>query len=400
MKYSFNIYILRWWELVQKSSSNKELFKRLTVRIILAAVLVIVILYLLPRFIHLLFPIILAYLLAALINPLVNKINFWFKKTKIRSSFSRNMITLFLTSFILVVISVFIYLVFATLIQEVVGLATSIQENWQNIVTFFEDLENWVAMQVIVLPGPAVEILENFTESILNFIQNFSSNLLSITVSSTGWLISRMGSFSLNFITFFLALYFIMSDFNVILGHAIQRTDQRLLDSIRLLKNSALIGVIGYVKTQVILAGVAFIFMFTAFTLYGQPYNFIIALALAIVDLIPLIGTIAVLAPWGVIEIIGGDPNKGVFLIFLGILFFVFRRLTEPKIMGTQTGLHPLLALIGIYVGIQFSGLWGALLGPLVMILIISVIRSGVLDNTFRDFKEVYYKTAILLKRD
>jgi Predicted permease len=68
--------------------------------------------------------------------------------------------------------------------------------------------------------------------------------------------------------------------------------------------------------------------------------------------------------------------------------------------MGTQTGLHPLLALIGIYVGIQFSGLWGALLGPLVMILILSVIRSGVLDNTFRDFKEVYYKTAILLKRD
>src|SRR5690625_2851078 len=161
-----------------------------------------------------------------------------------------------------------------------------------------------------------------------------------------------MGSFSLNFITFFLALYFIMSDFNVILGHAIQRTDQRLLDSIRLLKNSALIGVIGYVKTQVILAGVAFIFMFTAFTLYGQPYNFIIALALAIVDFIPLIGTIAVLAPWGVIEIIGGDPNKGVFLIFLGILFFVFRRLTEPKVMGTQTGLHPLLALIGIYVEI------------------------------------------------
>jgi Domain of unknown function DUF20. len=75
----------------------------------------------------------------------------------------------------------------------------------------------------------------------------------------------------------------------VILGHAIQRTDQRLLDSIRLLKNSALIGVIGYVKTQVILAGVAFIFMFTAFTLYGQPYNFIIALALAIVDFIPLV---------------------------------------------------------------------------------------------------------------
>lgn len=383
-----------------KSSSNKELFKRLTVRLILAVVLVIVIFYLLPRFIHLLLPIILAYLLAALINPLVNRLNSWFKKTKIRSSFSRNLITLFLTAFILIVISFLIYLIFATLIQEVVGLATSIQENWQSIVTFFEELENWVAMQVVALPGPAVEILENFTKSILSFIQNFSSNLLGIAVSSTGWLISRMGSFSLDIITFFLALYFIMSDFNVILEQVIRRTDQRLLDSIRLLKNSALVGVVGYLKTQAILAGMAFIFMFIGLTLYGQPYNFIIALGLAMLDLLPLVGTIAILAPWGVIEIIGGDPNKGVFLIILGISYFIFRRLIEPKIMGTQTGLHPLLALIGIYVGIQISGLWGALLGPLVMILMISVIRSGMLENTFRDFKEVYYQTIMILKRD
>lgn len=385
---------------MMKSSSNKELFKRLTVRLILAVVLVIVIFYLLPRFIHLLLPIILAYLLAALINPLVNRLNSWFKKTKIRSSFSRNLITLFLTAFILIVISFLIYLIFATLIQEVVGLATSIQENWQSIVTFFEELENWVAMQVVALPGPAVEILENFTKSILSFIQNFSSNLLGIAVSSTGWLISRMGSFSLDIITFFLALYFIMSDFNVILEQVIRRTDQRLLDSIRLLKNSALVGVVGYLKTQAILAGMAFIFMFIGLTLYGQPYNFIIALALAMLDLLPLVGTIAILAPWGVIEIIGGDPNKGVFLIILGISYFIFRRLIEPKIMGTQTGLHPLLALIGIYVGIQISGLWGALLGPLVMILMISVIRSGMLENTFRDFKEVYYQTIMILKRD
>ena len=42
----------------------------------------------------------------------------------------------------------------------------------------------------------------------------------------------------------------------------------------------------------------------------------------------------------------------------------MFRRLVEPKVMRKQTGLPPLLALIGIYVRIQFSGLWGALLGP------------------------------------
>lgn len=381
------------------SSSNKELFKRLIVRFFLALFLIISSFYLLPKFIHLLFPIILAYFLAALINPLVNKINYWLSKTKFNYSFSRNIITLLLTLIILVTISLLIYLVSAKIIQEVVGLAVSIQENWQNIVSFFEELENWIAMQVVILPGPAVEILENFTESILNFIQNFSSNLLSLTVSSTGWLISRTGSFSLNFITFFLALYFIMADFNRIRAFVIRRSDPQLINSVKLLRDSALAGVVGYIKTQFILTGIAFVFMFVAFTLYGQPYTFIIALGLAIVDIIPLLGTIAVLVPWGAMEMIGGDPNKGIFLIFLGVSFFIFRRLTEPKVMGTQTGLHPLFALIGIYVGIQFSGLWGALLGPLVMILIISVIRSGVLDNTIADLKEIYYKTALLLKR-
>lgn len=382
------------------SSSNIKLFKRLLVRLILAVILALTVFYILPKAIHLLFPILLAYLVAAMVNPLVNKINHWLSKTKFNYSFSRNIITLLLTLIILLIISVVIYLVTAKVIQEVIGLALNIQDNWSNIVSAFEKLESWIGKQVVILPGPAVEILENITESILNFIQNFSRNLLTHTVSSTGWIISRTGSFSLNFITFFLALYFLMSDFNTIRGFVIQRLDQQLLNSLSLLKNSALRGVVGYIKTQFILAGIAFVFMFIAFTIYRHPYSFIIALALAIVDIIPLLGTIAVLVPWGVVEFIGGDPSKGVFLILLGTLFFIFRRLTEPKVMGKQTGLPPLLALIGIYAGIQFSGLWGALLGPLVMILVISVFQSGILDNTIADLKEVYHKTAWLLARN
>lgn len=139
--------------------------------------------------------------------------------------------------------------------------------------------------------------------------------------------------------------------------------------------------------------------MFIAFSLYGVDYALTIAFVLAIVDIIPLIGTIAVLLPWGIYELIFGITNFGVFLVLLGIGFFIFRRLIEPKIMGTQTGLHPLFALIGIYVGIQFSGLWGALLGPLVMVVFIGIIKSGILDNTFADMSEVYHKISATLNR-
>lgn len=381
-------------------STNKELFKRLIVRLILALLIVLFLFYLLPEIVHLLFPILFAAVIAALVNPIVDKMNKWFRRTQLNPTMTRHFIALFMTFFILIVIFLILYFSFSTLISEIIGLTTSIQENWENIVSFFEDIEQWLQMQVVALPEPILDVFENITESILTFIQNFSSNLLSYTVSFTGLLISRTGSFTLNLITFFLALYFILSDFKFLTHFITQRMNKRFLKSLNLLKDSAVFGVLGYVKTQVILAFIAFIFMFVSLTLYDQPYSFMIALVIALVDVLPLLGTMAVILPWGSIELISGDINKGLFILLLGVLFFILRRIIEPKIMGTQTGLHPLLTLIGIYAGIQYSGLWGALLGPLIMIIVVSLFKSGALDNTVSDLTELYHKTALLLNRN
>lgn len=383
---------------MQKTDSNKDLFKRLTLRFIFFILLILLTIYGLPIFIQLFYPFILAFIVATLVNPLVNLVNSWLNRLKIDSVSSRNFITFILTIFILMFISLMFYLIFSVLIREIIGLTTSIQKNWSNIVLGFDNIQNWFTTQIDVLPGQVIELLDNFTENILEFIQNFSRNLLNITVATTSVVISRTSTFFLNFLTFFLSLYFMISDYNNIKSFIKNHMDKRMLDTISLLKNSTLFAVGGYIKTQFILAFIAFVFMFIAFIFYGQEYALILALILALVDLLPLVGTIAVLLPWGIFEWIIGDPSKGVFLVILGIGFFLFRRVTEPKIMGTQTGLHPLLALIGIYVGIEVSGLWGALLGPLVMVILISVIRSGILKNTFSDLKELYYKISMTLE--
>lgn len=67
--------------------------------------------------------------------------------------------------------------------------------------------------------------------------------------------------------------------------------------------------------------------------------------------------------------------------------------------MGTQTGLHPLLALMGIYVGLKTFGIWGALLGPLIMVMLISLVQTGILANTFSDIKELYRNLLFSLKK-
>lgn len=380
-------------------SSNRDLFKRLFIRIIITVLIILTVVFGIPVIFKYLFPFILAFAIAAFLNPLINFINKGLSKIKIISSVSRGMITLLITILILLVSGYGLYTIVMTLLQEIFGLANTIQNNWGTIVKVFENTERWLTFQINILPPEAIEIVEGVIDNILVFLRNFTGNLLNYTVAISGFLISKGGSLTLNLVTFFLSLYFIMSDYDRIKTRVKSQVHPNILKTIRLLRNTIVLGVGGYVKTQFLLAFTAFVVMFIAFSLYGVDYALTIAFVLAIVDIIPLIGTIAVLLPWGIYELIFGITNFGVFLVLLGIGFFIFRRLIEPKIMGTQTGLHPLFALIGIYVGIQFSGLWGALLGPLVMVVFIGIIKSGILDNTFADMSEVYHKISATLNR-
>lgn len=380
-------------------SSNRDLFKRLFIRIIITVLIILTVVFGIPVIFKYLFPFILAFAIAAFLNPLINFINKGLSKIKIISSVSRGMITLLITILILLVSGYGLYTIVMTLLQEIFGLANTIQNNWGTIVKVFENTERWLTIQINILPPEAIEIVEGVIDNILVFLRNFTGNLLNYTVAISGILISKGGSLTLNLVTFFLSLYFIMSDYDRIKTRIKSQVHPNILKTTRLLRNTIVLGVGGYVKTQFLLSFTAFVVMFIAFSLYGVDYALTIAFVLAIVDIIPLIGTIAVLLPWGIYELIFGITNFGVFLVLLGIGFFIFRRLIEPKIMGTQTGLHPLFALIGIYVGIQFSGLWGALLGPLVMVVFIGIIKSGILDNTFADMNEVYHKISTTLNR-
>lgn len=383
-----------------QTSSNQELFKRLSIRMIITIAILLFLFYGLPLVFTYLYPFIFAFAIAAFVNPFVNFINKGLSKTKIKSSVTRGIVTLLITILILVLLISVFYLIIVTLSQEIFGLANSIQDNWPEIVRLFENTERWLTVQMDILPPEAIEIIEGVIENVLIFLRNFSSNLLNYTVAFTGFIISIAGSLTLNMVTFFLSLYFLMSDFDNIIENFKAKVNTRILNTLRILKNTTIIGVGGYVKTQMMLALIAFVIMFIAFTLYGIDYALTIAIFLAIIDIIPLIGTIAVLLPWGIFELFFGVPNFGLFLVILGVGYFLFRRLIEPKIMGTQTGLHPLLALIGIYVGIQFSGLWGALLGPLVMVVLIGIIKSGILDDTFADISELYHKISYVLSKN
>ena len=117
-------------------------------------------------------------------------------------------------------------------------------------------------------------------------------------------------------------------------------------------------------KVYLLLMCVTFLELFIGFTILRVDMAFLYALLTAIVDILPVLGTGTVLIPWGLIACILGNVGMGVGILILYVIITVVRQYLEPKIIGQQVGLHPIVTLMCIFVGGKVMGIWGIFLFP------------------------------------
>lgn len=154
----------------------------------------------------------------------------------------------------------------------------------------------------------------------------------------------------------------------------------------------------GYLKAQLILSGVVTLIIFISLLFWGQNYALIIAIICGIIDLIPFFGSGTILIPWAVVELFLGHYGKTLFLLILSLSLFLFRKLAEPKVVGNQTGLSPLLSLISIYVGMKIGGVIGMILAPILCMIIISLYGRRVFRPHVTGFSNAGHKDFIISK--
>ena len=119
-----------------------------------------------------------------------------------------------------------------------------------------------------------------------------------------------------------------------------------------------------YVRAYLALSGITFVEMFLGLTVLRVPYAFLIALGIALIDFLPLLGTGAVLVPWAVVMLVTGNMHWGLGLLILFGVSSLVRQFTEPRLLGAELGLHPLASLLAVYAGWKLFGVWGMMLAP------------------------------------
>lgn len=125
----------------------------------------------------------------------------------------------------------------------------------------------------------------------------------------------------------------------------------------------------GWCKAQLKLMAVTFLILTVGFLLLRVDYPLLFSTSIALIDALPVFGTGTILIPWGVISFLRGDTVRGVGLLCVYGAASLTRTALEPRMIGKQIGLDPLLTLLALYAGYHFFGVIGMILFPIAAIL-------------------------------
>lgn len=129
-------------------------------------------------------------------------------------------------------------------------------------------------------------------------------------------------------------------------------------------------------KSYAVLFLLTFAELLFGFVILREPYAFLLALLTALVDSLPIFGTGAILLPMALYRFFTGDIRTAIGFCILYAVVTVVRQIAEPKILGAGVGIHPLLMLISLYVGLKLFGVLGMILMPIITMIVKNIVEA------------------------
>lgn len=244
------------------------------------------------------------------------------------------------------------------------------------VASFMEGLEKWVSF----FPDDVVGVINDF---FAKFGQNLSDWLgglaAPITTGAVNFAKNLPGALVF-LVTTVLATFFFSKDWakiRALIQRVLPKSGNRAL---RFMKNEMIHALISYFKAQFKLMGITFMELLAGFILLRQPYAIFLAALISVIDMLPVLGTGTVLIPWAVISLLMKDYRLAIGLAAIYLVCMLVRQLLEPKILGRQIGIHPLVTLICIYAGLRLYGFLGMILLPVAFLILRNFYYAGAFD--------------------
>lgn len=216
-------------------------------------------------------------------------------------------------------------------------------------------------------------VAENVTKSLGDAVVNVSKSVVGWVTSST----LKAPKLLLNMLIMVISTIFLTVDFPKIHAFVMRQLSERwrtLLHNARVQLGRTLWS---YVRSYAMILIITFSEIFIGLSIIGVNNAAGIAVAIAIFDILPVVGNGLVLLPWTIYTLISGHLTTGIGLAVLYVVVIVVRQIMEPKIVGDRVGLHPIVTLLSMVLGTYLFGGIGLLGLPITIALIHALNKEG-----------------------
>lgn len=273
--------------------------------------------------------------------------------------------------------------VIAALFREIGNFISFLGEQLNDLPTFLVTLQNEILKAIKFLPDSIyTSVSENITQFFGNLINDFDVSKLGINMSSiTSGLsngisgvysvVKNIPSILISVVIGIIAWILFTKDYKKVVKfiklqlpdkHKNLLSETKKIFSSTILKMCRAYGLIMFITFCENFLGL------TILNLIGvmkNSYVFVIAICIAVFDILPVAGSGGILIPWSLIALVTGNVGQCVGLLILYAVITVIRQYIEPKIVGDSLGVNPLVTLAGLYFGLKLFGFMGMFIVPI-----------------------------------
>jgi predicted PurR-regulated permease PerM len=319
------------------------------------------VLNILAQFQDIIIAVFLAWLLAFLISPLVHRV-------QERFQIGRGAAVGVAFGTTLVALGAFLLIVAAVMVSDLGDFISSWPSRQDQITAQIKEIQDAIGVQ-------EPDVADLF-DQLADQIGALGNDLAGSAGAIAGGAFGVIGTL---FLVVLLALFMVLDSHEIMVWMS-RLVPSRLRDQSILFQEGVARSFGGFIRTQTLLALIMFILVMVvglvARLFGGMEYIFVTAVVSGLLMFIPMIGPPLALIP-PIFIVFLTSQNWLTALIASVVLVLVQGVLVnwlQPKMMKESLGLHPILLFLGLLVGMQIAGLWGALFGvPILAVIVILV---------------------------
>ncbi len=188
-------------------------------------------------------------------------------------------------------------------------------------------------------------------------VGNLAGAIFSQAQEIAGATLTTLGSL---FLILILSLY-MLADSQRLLGKLNRVVPRQYSDEMQILEGSVARAFGGFLRAQLVLAIIQALLVAVVGVVFHIPYLFLVGTLSALAMVIPFFGPPLALIPPIVAAWIYTPDTWLISAVILVAVQTVLVNWLQPRLMRGALGMHPILVLVGLLVGAQVAGVWGAI---------------------------------------